>query len=70
MVDAITVGGVPLLMPFSKHRFSLGLMKTGSVMERLVWAPVIGLATGAAVWVAPAPDLQGLSSYLRPWYLL
>ena len=55
--DAITVGGVPLLMPFSKHRFSLGLMRTGHVMERLVCTPLISISAGAVAWVvlAPAP---------------
>jgi membrane-bound metal-dependent hydrolase YbcI (DUF457 family) len=65
--DAITVGGVPLLMPFSKHRFSLGLMKTGHAMERLVCTPLISLSAGAVAWVVLEPDLHGLSSYLRQW---
>ena len=65
--DAITVGGAPMLMPFSKHRFSLGLMRTGHVMERIVCTPLISISAGAVAWVVLAPDLHGLSSYLRPW---
>jgi membrane-bound metal-dependent hydrolase YbcI (DUF457 family) len=58
--DAITVGGVPLLMPFSKHRFSLGLMKTGHAMERLVFTPLIVVMAGVTTWGALVPSIEGL----------
>jgi len=67
VADAVTVGGVPLLMPFTRRRFSLGLMKTGHLAERLVCTPLISLATGAAVWVLLAPNIEGLGAHLRPW---
>lgn len=60
--DALTVGGVPLLMPFSKHRFTLGLMKTGHLLERAVFTPLIVLAAGVASWFAFAPSLDHLRS--------
>lgn len=46
--DWLTVGGVPLLAPLSRRRFSAGLLRTGGLLEPLV---TTALAL-AAVWLA------------------
>ena len=57
LCDAVTKGGVPLLLPFSKRRFALGLFKVGGVGEKIATAVgILGLI--AAGWHASgAPGL-------------
>ncbi len=52
--DGLTPSGVPLLWPI-KYRFSLGICRTGSVMEMIV-VGIILLAVGWAVGM----DLRGV----------
>ena len=61
LADSLTVGGVPLLMPFTRRRFSLGLMKTGHLVERAFFTPLIMAAAVVASWVVFRPALQGLT---------
>ena len=63
LADSLTVGGVPLLMPFTKRRLSLGLMKTGHLLERVVFTPLIMVAAVAACWVAFEPAMQELGPH-------
>ena len=58
LADSLTVGGVPLLMPFTRRRFSVGLMKTGHLAERVVFTPLIMVGAVAACWVACEPAIQ------------
>ena len=66
LADSLTVGGVPLLMPFTRHRFSLGLMKTGHLLERVVVTPLILAAAVAGCWVAFEPGTQQISHLAPP----
>ena len=61
LADSLTHGGVPLLMPFTRRRFTLGLMKTGHLLEHLAFTPLIFMAVVVACWVAFRPTLQGLT---------
>jgi membrane-bound metal-dependent hydrolase YbcI (DUF457 family) len=60
MADAVTVGGVPLLMPFTKHRFSLGLIKTWHLTERVIFTPLILATASVATWGALGPSIGAL----------
>lgn len=42
--DFITVGGIPLFAPLSYRRRSLGLLRTGSLMEALFSLAMLGIA--------------------------
>jgi len=48
-------------MPFTRRRFSLGLMKTGHLVERAFFTPLIMAAAVVASWVVFRPALQGLT---------
>jgi membrane-bound metal-dependent hydrolase YbcI (DUF457 family) len=56
--DSLTKGGVPLLIPLSHHRYTIGLMRTGHLAERILTVPI---AAGTAVlsWVALRPSVLG-----------
>jgi len=56
LADSLTKGGVPLLMPFTKHRFTLGLMRTGRLAEQILTLPIAAIAA-AAGWVAFRPSV-------------
>jgi membrane-bound metal-dependent hydrolase YbcI (DUF457 family) len=60
MADSLTKGGVPWLMPLTKHDFTLGLMKTGHFLEQAVFTPLFMVAAAAASWVAFRPTVQVL----------
>ncbi len=62
VADWLTRGGVPLLMPFTKHKFSLSLMRTGHLAERLLFTPLILVVAIGASWIAFAPTMQPLMS--------
>ncbi len=46
----------PLLMPFTKHRFSLGLIKTWHLTERVIFTPLILATLSVATWGALGPS--------------
>lgn len=60
--DLATVGGIPLLAPLVRDRVSLGLFRTGGIVEPVVTA---GLAA-VAVWLA-LPHLAPLGDLVGEW---
>lgn len=68
--DLLTVGGVPLLWPFTKNRQALGLFKTGATIERALVAPAFLIATGWLLWRhmgewPTLPDLPTITAHLK-----
>ena len=49
--DWLTPGGVPLLMPATRHKWSAGLFRTGGAVELLVMTPLLLIAAIGAMWV-------------------
>lgn len=65
--DSLTVGGVPILNPFSRKRFSFGLTRTGGMFEYLVSIAVVVLIVGV-VSVKPhyfSFDSQNIKGYVQ-----
>lgn len=55
--DAVTTGGVPLLLPLSRRRFSLTNARTGGTWEKVAaWALTGSIATVGSLTVVAAPD--------------
>lgn len=49
LLDALTPGGVPLLWPY-RLNFRIPIVKTGSLLERLVVLPVLAVGTLFYLW--------------------
>lgn len=58
LADSLTKGGVPLLMPITKHKYTLGLMKTGHFLEQAFFTPIIFVGAMLACWVAFSPNIH------------
>lgn len=49
--DALTIQGVPFLLPINKTRFKVAAITTGQFAERFIIGPLLGLcAVGLTIW--------------------
>lgn len=67
--DILTLSGVPLLLPFSRHDYKLRLFRTGSLVETLLICPAFGLAVVLEVWALTSPTVTPYVEVLRDAFL-